>query len=165
MYATSRACRARGLWRTTPTPGQTTNGQHYTAADRRPTNQVSAWQAGREVAGHARHARFVTDINCENFRITSRACRRGSSQGCHEDATGNYKGTVCNFRCDSVTIYRYLFSELAFGKLRIAIKYYGFNLLRSTLFRVGGAHKSELSMRWVNSWVGLGCIGIPDFFL
>jgi len=24
-----------------------TNGQHYTAADRRPTNQVSAWQAGR----------------------------------------------------------------------------------------------------------------------
>jgi len=25
-----------------------TNGQHYTAADRRPTNQVSAWQAERE---------------------------------------------------------------------------------------------------------------------
>jgi len=24
-----------------------TNWQHYTAADRRPTNQVSAWQAGR----------------------------------------------------------------------------------------------------------------------
>jgi len=24
-----------------------TNGQHYTAADRRPTNQVSAWQAGQ----------------------------------------------------------------------------------------------------------------------
>jgi len=24
-----------------------TNGQHYTAADRRPTSQVSAWQAGR----------------------------------------------------------------------------------------------------------------------
>jgi len=23
-----------------------TNGQHYTAADRRPTNQVSAWQTG-----------------------------------------------------------------------------------------------------------------------
>ena len=23
------------------------NGQHYTAADRRPTNQVSAWQAER----------------------------------------------------------------------------------------------------------------------
>ena len=25
----------------------TTNGQHYTAADRRPTNQVRSWQAGR----------------------------------------------------------------------------------------------------------------------
>jgi len=24
-----------------------TNGQHYTAADRQPTNQVSAWQAER----------------------------------------------------------------------------------------------------------------------
>jgi len=57
------------------------------------------------------------------------------------------------------------FSESAFGKLRIAIKYYRFNLLRSALFRVGGAHKSDLSMGWVNSWVGLGCIGIPDFFL
>ena len=39
-----------------------TSGQHYTAADRRPTNQVSAWQAGREVAGHAGHARLVADI-------------------------------------------------------------------------------------------------------
>jgi len=35
-----------------------TNGQHYTAADRRPTNQVSAWQAGRG-SRHARHARLV----------------------------------------------------------------------------------------------------------
>jgi len=25
-----------------------TNGQHYTAADRRPTNHVSGWQAERE---------------------------------------------------------------------------------------------------------------------
>jgi len=46
MSATSRACRARELWRTT---------QHmdkrkalYTAADRRPTNQVSAWPDERK---------------------------------------------------------------------------------------------------------------------
>jgi len=36
-----------------------TNGQHYTAADRRPTSQVSTWQAGQ---GSRRHARVVTDI-------------------------------------------------------------------------------------------------------
>jgi len=41
MFATSRACRARGLRRTTPTHGQTgsTTPQQ--------TNQVSAWQAQR----------------------------------------------------------------------------------------------------------------------
>ena len=34
-----------------------TNGQHYTAADRRPTNQVSAWQAA-----NARHADTLARI-------------------------------------------------------------------------------------------------------
>ena len=37
-----------------------TNGQHYTAADRRPTNQVSAWQAGRESRPTRRHPREET---------------------------------------------------------------------------------------------------------
>jgi len=60
MSTTSRACRALGLWRTKPTHRQTgsttrqqtagrpirwARGKHYTAADCRPTNQVSAWQA------------------------------------------------------------------------------------------------------------------------
>jgi len=48
-----------------------TNGQHYTAADRRQTNQVSAWQAGRG----SHRTRLVTDL------------LRTSSRGCHEDAT------------------------------------------------------------------------------
>ena len=42
LTAASRACRARGILRRHDTR---TNGQHYTTADRRPTNQVSAWQA------------------------------------------------------------------------------------------------------------------------
>jgi len=58
MSATSRACRAREIWRTTR---HTEKGQHYTAADRRPTNQVSAWQAGRgSRPRHARHPREET---------------------------------------------------------------------------------------------------------
>jgi len=53
MYATSRACRVRGLWRTTRHMDE--SGQHYTAEDRRPTNQVSArGKLDGEVAGHAR---------------------------------------------------------------------------------------------------------------
>jgi len=40
-----------------------TNGQYYTAADRRPTNQVRAHsKLDGEVAGHVRHARLVTNI-------------------------------------------------------------------------------------------------------
>ena len=52
-----------------------TNGQHYTAAHRRPTNQVSAWQAGRG-------SRPTRPTCCEDVRNTScvTACRRG----CHE---------------------------------------------------------------------------------
>jgi len=46
LSVTSRACRARRLWRTTR---HTDNKRLalYTAADRRPTNQISAWQAER----------------------------------------------------------------------------------------------------------------------
>ena len=39
------ACRARGIWRTTRHTDK--RAALYTAADRRPTNQLSAWQAGR----------------------------------------------------------------------------------------------------------------------
>jgi len=61
MSATSRACRARGLLENDTDTW--TNGQHYTAADRRPTNYVSArGKLNGEVAGHAGHARFVVDI-------------------------------------------------------------------------------------------------------
>jgi len=44
LSATSRACRTRGIWRTTRHTDK--RAALYTAADRRPTNQVSAWQAG-----------------------------------------------------------------------------------------------------------------------
>jgi len=40
LSATSRACRARGIWRTTRHTDK--RAALYTAADRRPTNQVSA---------------------------------------------------------------------------------------------------------------------------
>jgi len=44
-------------------------GQHYTATDRRPTNQVSAWQAERG-SRHARNPRLVADI----LATMSRGC-------------------------------------------------------------------------------------------
>jgi len=37
-----------------------TNGQHYTAADRRPTNHVSAWKTGRGSRPTRRHRREET---------------------------------------------------------------------------------------------------------
>ena len=45
LSAASRACRARGSWRTTRHTDK--RAALYTAADCRPTNQVSAWQAER----------------------------------------------------------------------------------------------------------------------
>ena len=39
-----------------------TNGQHYTAADRRPTNQVSAWQAER--GSHTRDIVVASSRGC-----------------------------------------------------------------------------------------------------
>jgi len=50
-----------------------TNGHHYTAADRWPTNQISAWQAGRGSRPKRRHHR--EDVGA------CRACRRR----CHVD--------------------------------------------------------------------------------
>ena len=52
----------RGLWRTTR---HTDRRQHYTAADRRPTNQVSAWQAGwgsrpTRTTCYGHHLEYVT---------------------------------------------------------------------------------------------------------
>jgi len=44
MSATGHACRAHGIWRR---HNACINGQHYTAANHHPTNQVSAWQAER----------------------------------------------------------------------------------------------------------------------
>jgi len=52
----------------------TTNGQHYTAAGCQPTNQVSAWQAGR---GSRPTSPYNKLRGC-------RACRRGCDE---EDAT------------------------------------------------------------------------------
>jgi len=60
ILATSRACRA-------------TNGQHYTAADRWPANQVIiAWQAGRG----SRHARLVRRMSGVSARMLRGNCCR-----------------------------------------------------------------------------------------
>ena len=70
MSATSRACRAGGIWRTTR---HTDKRAAHTAADRRPTNQVSErGKLNGEVGRHARHPR-----------------EDGSScwRGCYEDVT------------------------------------------------------------------------------
>ena len=58
MSATSRACRARVEFE--ERHDTRTNGQRYTAADRRPTNQVSAWQAERGSRPTRRHPREET---------------------------------------------------------------------------------------------------------
>jgi len=73
LPATSRACRARGIWRTTRHTDK--RAALYTAADRRPTNQVSAWKLNGEIAGHARHPR--------NFLTSGVSARM--SRGCYEE--------------------------------------------------------------------------------
>jgi len=50
------------------------NGQHYTAADRRPTNQVSAWQAERGSRPTRRHPREETASAVE-FKFKRRPIR------------------------------------------------------------------------------------------
>jgi len=57
-----------------------TNGQDYTAADRRPTNQVNAWRAARGVARHARHSR---SIFARMSRVSGVAARM--SRECYEE--------------------------------------------------------------------------------
>jgi len=79
VSATNRACRDCGIWRTTRHTDKRTAALHCcTAADRRPTNQVSAWQAERGSrptrptrATSSYHPR--EDVTCQ--------------RGCHEDAT------------------------------------------------------------------------------
>ena len=84
LSATSRACRARGIWRTTRHMDKRT--ALYTAADRRSANQVSAWQAERvEVGRHARHARHHRSILARMLCVSGVSA--SMSRGFHEDAT------------------------------------------------------------------------------
>jgi len=63
LSATSRWCRARGIWKTTRDTYKLSALGLYIAADLRPTNQLSAWQAKRgSLARHARHAQHPRDI-------------------------------------------------------------------------------------------------------
>jgi len=71
----SRACRARGLWRTTRHTDKL--AALYTAADRRPTNQVSAWQAERGSRSTRRHPRSIL---ARMSRVSARM-----SRGCYEE--------------------------------------------------------------------------------
>ena len=66
LSATSRACRAGGIWRTTRHTDK--RAALYTAADRRPTDRISVWQAERRSR-------------------PSLPTRATNSRGCHEDAT------------------------------------------------------------------------------
>jgi len=50
-----------------------TNGQHYTAADRRPTSQVSAWQAERE----NRPTRATSSSHLRKFKSRKDVARAG----------------------------------------------------------------------------------------
>jgi len=66
LVASSRGC-AQQVLRVRPMEfgeryDSQTNGQHYTAADRRPTNQVSAWQAERGSRPTRRQADILARI-------------------------------------------------------------------------------------------------------
>jgi len=76
LSATSRACRAGGIWRTTRHTDK--RAALYTAADRRPTDRISVWQAERR-------SRPSLPTRATSSRIC-RACR-ACQRGCHEDAT------------------------------------------------------------------------------
>jgi len=80
MSATGRAFRARGLWRTTRHTDK--RAAHCTAADRRPTNQVSAWQAGRGNRPTRRRSDILAHVASSEGYRTCLACRRG----CQESA-------------------------------------------------------------------------------
>jgi len=68
MSSTSRACRARGIWRTTRHTDE--RAALYTTADRRPTNQVSAWQAERESRPTRRHLREDVGVSGVSARMS-----------------------------------------------------------------------------------------------
>ena len=55
-----------------------TNGQHYTAADRRPTDQVSTWRAGRG------------KLELHGTRVSSRGTTQGTTQGCLSRVSGDF---------------------------------------------------------------------------
>jgi len=70
LSAASRACRARGSWRTTRHTDK--RAALYTAADCRPTNQVSAWQAelGSRLTRLTEEDRSATTDNEQTDRQT-----------------------------------------------------------------------------------------------
>jgi len=78
LSATSRACRAGGIWRTTrPTDER---AALYTASDCRPTNQVSVWQAELEVARRVRHAQQPRSILARMSGVSAMM-----TGGCYEE--------------------------------------------------------------------------------
>jgi len=97
LSATNRACRARRIWRTTRHTEK--NGQHYTATDLRPTNQVSVCdKLNGKVARHARHARHPRSIFARMSRMSGVSTR--TSQGCYTRMLrGNFRRG--NYRLDS----------------------------------------------------------------
>jgi len=82
MSAESRACWARKIWRTTRHTDK--RAALYTAADRRPIDQVSAWQAER--GSHPIHPtrRHPRDDPREDVGVSSVSARM--SRGCYEEA-------------------------------------------------------------------------------
>jgi len=81
LSATSRACRARGIWRTT----RQTDKLAALHCSRPPAdnNHVSAWQAEREVARHALHARHPRSILAPMSRVSGVSTRM--SRRCYEE--------------------------------------------------------------------------------
>jgi len=73
VRATSRECRVRGIWRTTRHVDKRAALHVYTAADRRPTDQVSARQA--ELGSHPTRATPRDDPH-----VSTRM-----SRGCYEE--------------------------------------------------------------------------------
>jgi len=76
----SRACRARGIWRTTRHTDK--RAALYATADRRPTSQVNAWQTKREVARHARYPRIASFL-ARMSRVSGMSATM--SRGCDEE--------------------------------------------------------------------------------
>jgi len=95
LSATSRPCRARGMYRTT----RHTDRQTGSAEDRRLASRVSAWQAQQKVARHARHPRSIL-AKMSPYQV----CRQGG----HEDANKMLRGNC--FRRNPALIRKGLFT-------------------------------------------------------